>query len=125
MYTYIGESSRSCYERGGEHIKDVEQLSSGSHILKHIIEKHEGKKPSEVQFRMKAVKFHMSAFERQIYESVRIQIIRQDHHLLNSKSEFNRCALPRLGSKISVRQDENPGMKSQLILYEDNVQPEF
>ena len=50
-------------------------------------------------FRIKAVKFHKNAFERQIYESVRIQSSRNKHILLNSKAEYNRCALPRLGMK--------------------------
>ena len=100
LHTYIGESSRSCFERGGEHMRDVENLSSGSHMLKHIIEKHEGIDPTVVEFRMSAVKFHQSAFERQIYESVKIQSMRKNHSLLNSKSEYNRCALPRLGLKM-------------------------
>ena len=69
-------------------------------MLKHIVEHHEGLDPTEVEFRMKAVKFHQSAFERQIFESVKIQTIRDKHNLLNSKSEYNRCALPRLGLKM-------------------------
>ena len=48
---------------------------------------------------MKVVHYHRSSFERQIHESVFIQNIRKHHHLLNSKAEYNRCALPRLGLK--------------------------
>ena len=40
-----------------------------------------------------------TAFNRQIGESVAIQS-NKDHHLLNSKSEYNRCALPRLSAKL-------------------------
>jgi hypothetical protein len=72
-------------------------------MLKHIMDKHEGKQPGEVKFLMKAVKFHQSAFERQIQEAVLIQANRA-HHLLNSKSDFNRCALPRLGTKLGERE---------------------
>ena len=85
---------------GREHQKDVEQLNTGSHILKHIVEKHVGENPDSVEFRMRAVKYHQSAFERQIFESVKIQSVRTQHILLNSKSEYNRCALPRMGLKM-------------------------
>ena len=73
LHKYIGESSRSCYERGWEHQGDCDQLKPGSHMLKHIIDKHGGKQPGEVQFKMRAIKFHRSAFERQIQEAVMIQ----------------------------------------------------
>ena len=46
------------------------------------------------------VKYHQSAFERQVFESVKVQTMRKKNILLNSKSEFNRCALPRLGHKM-------------------------
>ena len=45
------------------------------------------------------VKFTTSSFERQILESVKIQENR-GHHRLNSKSEYNRCAIPRLAVKL-------------------------
>ena len=39
-FKYIGETSRSAYERGGEHLKDLKDLDPGSHILKHVIKYH-------------------------------------------------------------------------------------
>ena len=45
------------------------------------------------------VKFTTSSFERQILESVIIQENKR-HHLLNSKSDYNRCAIPRLAAKL-------------------------
>ena len=53
----------------------------------------------EVEFGMKVVQYTRTSFERQILESVKIQENR-NHHILNSKSEYNRCALPRLATKI-------------------------
>ena len=47
--------------------------------------------------------FPKTAFERQIYESVLIQESR-NHNLLNSKSEFNRCAIPRSTMKMGDRE---------------------
>ena len=87
LYTYIGETLRSCFEREREHQKDAEQLNTGIHILKHIVEKHVGEDPGSVEFRMRSIKYHHSAFERQIFESVKIQSVRTQHILLNSKSE--------------------------------------
>ena len=57
----------------------------------------------EVEFGMKVVKFHRSSFERQVQESVLIQS-KRNHWLLNSKSEFNRCAIPRLGLKMGDKE---------------------
>jgi hypothetical protein len=103
LYKYIGESSRSCYERGWEYQGDFEQLKPGSHMLKHILDMHEGKQPCEVKFQMRAIKLHRSAFERQVHEAVLIQANR-GHNILNSRSEYNRCALPRLGTKLGERE---------------------
>ena len=100
LYKYIGESSRSGHERGWEHWQDAANFHQGSHILKHMLDCHEGVSLDQMHFQMRVVKFHRSAFSRQIHESVVIQINRTKHHLLNSKAEFNRCALPRLGLKM-------------------------
>ena len=54
----------------------------------------------EIKFGMKIIKAARSAFERQIAESVMIQVEKKENYILNSKSEYNRCALPRLTAKI-------------------------
>ena len=104
MHKYIGESSRSCHERGFEHQQDCEQLKPGSHMLKHILDKHEGKQPGEIKFHMKAIRFHKSAYERQVHESVMIKENSKGHYILNSRAEYNRCALPRLGTKLGEKE---------------------
>ena len=43
--------------------------------------------------------------ERQILESVLIQKARE-HKIMNNKSEYNRCALPRLTAKLGERDME-------------------
>ena len=100
LYKYIGETSRSAFERGWEHVNDMAKLSSKSHMLKHAIGVHPNKDMSEVQFGMRVLKYNTSSFERQIMESVVIQVERQEHFLLNSRTEFNRCSLPRLCAQI-------------------------
>ena len=49
------------------------------------------------------LQFHNTAFERQVSESIKIRN-NAKHHLLNSKGEYNRCALPRLGLKMGTRE---------------------
>ena len=100
LYKYIGESSRSCYERGWEHINDLTQLKSSSHMLKHVLTKHPEQDFKEVRFGMKVIRNCKTSFERQIYESVAIQQERGEHHILNSRSEYNRCSLPRLSTQL-------------------------
>ena len=99
LHKYVGETARTTFERGFEHINDKKQLSSKSHMLKHCLEMHREEKMDEVEFGIRTVRHTRTSFERQILESVIIQENR-NHHILNSKSEYNRCALPRLTTKI-------------------------
>ena len=100
---YIGETGRSAMERGLEHSKDLEYYRSKSHMLKHIVDKHEDIDPELVEFRMKVIIQHKTAFERQISEAVQIRR-NAGPFLLNSKLEYNRCFIP----KIVVKRDEKP-----------------
>ena len=94
---YIGETWRTAYERGSEHQEDVKNLKENSHILKHIIEVHPGRKIEEVKFGMRVIRKFNSALERQVNEAVSIhQAQRDGYTLLNSKSEYSRCTVPRL-----------------------------
>ena len=82
------------------HLSDASQLKPSSHILKHYLEYHEEERLEDVRFGMVIRKTAMTAFERQIQESVLIQQENLKHNILNSKSEYNRCALPRLTTKL-------------------------
>ena len=104
LYKYIGETSRSSYERGWEHYNDMLTLKSKSHMLKHAILNHPEQDISEVKFGMKVVQFCKTSFERQILESVVIQKERHDHNILNSKTEYNRCSLPRLTTQLGEQE---------------------
>jgi hypothetical protein len=87
------------FERGWEHVADYENLSTKSHMLKHVVEIHPEEELMKIQFGIKIIKTAKTSFERQIFESVEIQENRH-HHLLNSRSEYNRCAVPRLTCKL-------------------------
>ena len=103
-FKYIGESARSAYERLWEHQHQLEQLSPESHMLKHIVERHPEEKIEDIEFRAKIIKYTRSAFERQIRESVLIQENKDCHNILNSKSEYNRCSIPRLTTKLGEKE---------------------
>ena len=104
-YKYIGESSRSGYERVNEHWKDFENLNPRSHILKHYLDKHQDIPMNKLNMRMKVLKTYKSSFERQIGESVHINHnLGLNVHLLNSKNEYNRCSIPRLA--LTMNKDE-------------------
>ena len=100
-FIYIGETSRSVYERGLEHQNDVAGCKTSSHMLRHLLHMHEEEEESwdQIRFGMAVMRTHRSAMERQISESVEIQKAR-DHHLMNDKAEYNRCALPRLTTRL-------------------------
>ena len=104
LHKYVGETSRSVFERAWEHNHSRDQLHTSSHMLKHIIEKHgEEEDPDKTQFGVRVVRYTRRAFERQIIESVLIQEERS-HFILNSKSEYNRCSLPRLTANLGNRE---------------------
>ena len=106
LFKYIGETSRSSFERGWEHINNLAQLKTSSHMLKPILTKHPDQDMEQVTFGMKIIRTCKSSFERQIYELVSIQHERKEHIVLNSGSEYNRCSLPRLSAQIGDKEYE-------------------
>ena len=83
MAKYIGETARSTYERGFEHLSDLLNLSQKSHMLRHYVEAHMGEDFSQMKFHMRTLIFTKTAFDRQVLESLMIQESR-GHNLLNS-----------------------------------------
>ena len=64
-----------------------------SHIFKHQELVHGG---CEAKFLMRVISTHRSALSRQTAEAVRIGRRGGQGAVLNSRSEFNRCYIPRL-----------------------------
>ena len=89
---YVGESSRSSYERGGEHARDYATAAQDSHMHKHAETEHAGEDRPRFIFRV--VKTFENALARQVSEAVGIR--RRGDCTLNSKGVYNRCSLPRL-----------------------------
>ena len=63
VFKYIGESAKSAFERGLNHLNDRKSLDLGSHMLKHAVACHEGEDPQEVDFHMGVLAYHKSAFK--------------------------------------------------------------
>ena len=100
LHKYIGETSRSTFERIREHLSAFQQISGKSFMVKHYVTDHAEEEMEEEMFGVRVIKYTRTAFERQILESVLIQDENKKSFILNSKSEYNRCALPRLTSKL-------------------------
>ena len=90
---YIGESSRSLYERNKEHMTDREGLKEESHQVKHWLTDHQDLQ-APPRFRFKLVRKFNDPMSRQLAEAVRIEL--RGASILNSKSEYTRCRVPRL-----------------------------
>ena len=95
---YIGESSRSVMERHGEHVEDASgKKKEDSHMWAHANSCHKG----QILFQIQTIKTHKNAFMRQISETIEIKLrSRAGVHLLNSKTEYNRCLLPELSVQL-------------------------
>ena len=111
---YVGETGRSAYERGVEHLSDFLNFDEGSHLLKHYLTYHKDLKMSDVKFGMKVRNTFRTAIERQVGEAVAIDIEqRKGLTLMNSKSEYNRCSIPRITTK-SVKETVEENDKETL-----------
>ena len=75
-------------------------------MLKHALTTNQEQEMSEVQFGIRIIRSCQSSFEQQIYESVIIQQERKYHHIINSRSEFNRCSLSRLAAQVGENEYE-------------------
>ena len=109
---YIGETSRSIFERSKEHWKDFQGRSDKSHILRHQGASHPGEQP---EFIMRTVKYYRTALSRQIGEAVRIAKRGGEGAILNSKSEFERCHIPRLVLEEEEDEEEMEKKEEQRV----------
>ena len=91
---YILEKSLTVYKKSKEHWGAWRSGKEELHIRKHQETYHGG--DGSPEFMMRVVGYYKSALSRQIGEAVRIGRRGGAGMVLNSKSEFNRCRIPRL-----------------------------
>ena len=77
-----------------------------SHMEKHATSCHTD--AEKLEFSMKVVKPHQSALTRQVHEAVRIKrrAAASNTTILNSKSEYSRCQLPRLILETNQKEED-------------------
>ena len=56
-YKYIGETSRSIYERAAEHQLGLQTLNKDSYMLKHVVDKHGGEDLGKKRFTLKVLRY--------------------------------------------------------------------
>ena len=91
MGRYIGETSRTLYERSAEHFGALNRLDTSSFMFKHwsIHHKHEVSPP---KFKFRVVKGACDPLTRMIFKAVSIA----KSATMNSKSEWNSYKITRL-----------------------------
>ena len=117
---YVGETSRSIFERAGDHQQAAAAGQEDSHMMKHLTVTHpELQDPPK--FIIRVVASFQDAMSSQLIEAVRIDL--RGENVLNSKSEYSRCKVP----KLVINRDEwshNDGLKKKKDALVDNKKVE-
>ena len=102
---YIGESSRSAYNRGKEHTIAIESGEAGHPMVRHGWEEHEGRKPRVI---MRILTTHQKPLERLTTEAVKIMDLSRGppERDLNGKSEWGQPRVPKLSVNIPGEKKE-------------------
>ena len=88
---YVGQTSRTLYERAGEHVAGLRNLDVTNFLFKHWATVHASLEVSP-EFRFRVVKCHKTPLERMVHEAVRIL----DKASMNSKSERSGYKIDRI-----------------------------
>ena len=91
-HKYIGETSRTAYTRGKEHLRSLKRKEEGSVMWRHTGEEH-GSDVPDFTMNVTGV-FGDDAMLRQVTEAVLISRT-QSSKLINNKNEWNHVSIPR------------------------------
>ena len=114
---YYGESARTPYLRGREHLQGQARQHEDNPLMKHDQLHHHGVHSS---YSMKVLRKHKAPLARQVQEATEI-----DHSnaqiILNSKGEFNGARIPRITLEMGgkVRYSDYAGQQQQEESRED------
>ena len=106
---YVGETSRTTFERGIEHLNDLENEVSGKPLWEHVKEDHGGR-VDRSWFKMSMVMKHQTALQRQIREALAIEGSKADV-VLNKKGEWNGSRIPSLRVEIADKIEQEEGSR--------------
>ena len=118
---YTGETSRNAHTRSIEHMNDAtsnnNEEKERSVLLRHINEKHDGKK---VEYEMKVIKaYQHDPLGRQCAEAVWIKNIKPSERI-NNKNEFHQPG----DVEVTYEKSENEYLKKKRIFEENKAQAE-
>ena len=117
---YIGETSRSLFERVGEHENLAANFDKKSFIMKHWVASHKNL-PRHPEMKYSVERRHKSALTRLLHEAIKID----EEGNLNSKSEWRYNRKSRLvlentpwEERILTQKEEEKEKREQLVLEE-------
>ena len=95
---YYGETSRSPYQRGTEHRKEILEGIATHPLVIHSVEEHQGQVQPVL---MRTLSAHLTAMDRQIQESLNIiEESRKPGNCMNLKSEWAGAKIPGLAMHL-------------------------
>ena len=106
------------YERAKEHDADKEKKSEESHQIKHWLSSHE-ELLSPPKFKFKLVRSFKDPLTRQLSEAVRIEL--RGTEILNSKSEYSRCRVPRLTVDMEGWKSKNDKNANEIFQKDEDL----
>ena len=122
---YIGETSRTFFDRASEHTKALATKDNTYAIVKHWETDHpEILEPPEFSFNV--LKTHHRAIHRQIWEGIHIQAT-PDDQLMNSKSEWGLNPIPRLMTSFPIdglKPESYPGGPGKKLDLPGHIDPQ-
>ena len=95
---YIGESSRSAFQRGAEHARGASKGCPKNPLVKHHLDSHPDL-PEPPPFKMEIMRTFRKPLERMIAEAIEIEAGKYDV-TMNSKGEWGSSRLPRLTIEV-------------------------
>ena len=105
----MGETGRSAWERGNDHLKAWREKEEGSFLWKHHFNEHGEDGMGEGDIKMEVIGKPRKALQRQVEEAVRIGE-EKPGELMNSKKEYGHNKIPRIriamGDEIRGRRDD-------------------
>ena len=103
---YIGESARTPYDRGHEHLSAIRRLQKESPLVEHFTEDHSGQTPD---FEMKIIGTPTSNILRQTGEYQHMLKYSELGNLLNRRGEWGQNLPP----KLVMEEEEKGGKRSK------------
>ena len=106
---YVGETARTSFDRGAEHLNDLKRKSKESPLVNHQIEDHEGQ---ECEFQMKVKEFAKTNIMRQALEAHHIELHEgKGTNLLNRRGEWGSNLSPQMVVENSKGEVQVRGLK--------------